>query len=622
MRRLVYMFQIQRHWWTAIVGCLFLVAMPASGVADSLDDLLRDYREYGLPEPPKEARLVRFFSGSWTVGKDGAETPYSHLGFLLQPGDERHGAVVLVGTVRYETRPKEIKIVEIDPNTVSLKNVHGEWTSVAFGINAGLATALQCKARGWDKLAQRLWDQSIRETSGHFISVWCLHPNQPPKTALAMTAWVYYMNQLMEPNTDRRAILDRMKLLISREPKLNNETNQALLKCLQQALVPSRAKPGTPEALIDGLVEWCGSTSIWSDDTNEDPRLLALTELGFDAAPALIEHLNDGRLTRSYMPGFNNSPARPLCVGQIVADILQRLSGYELDRDFLDRLHGEGFDKAKAREWFAKASKIGEEKYLVENALPAHVDERADEPNRQILTVLAKKYPGRFPEIYRRLLRGRPEMASDSLAKLIANGPMIKAQKIELFRTAAETADLRQRTTALRQLKDLDHEHFVAIVVKTLEGFEKKPKNTYLDCPESELAGLVAETGDPRVWQSLAKAARRVDVGLRMEIINNAGWGDDDKAPEYRRRLEFFAGFLNDETVRTLTGHQDDFFRAGKDFPRLEVRDFAAMQIASILNTGDTPNKRWTAKDWADFRTRIRERLSREKIVLESSPLR
>ena len=147
--------------------------------------LLRDYREYGLPEPPKDAPLVRIDSGGVSVDADGKQTPILHLGFLLQPGDEKHPAVVLLGTVNYETQPKEGAIVKVDPNTAGLDNVR--WTTwgarpVPVAINVGLTAALQCKGRGWDQLAQRLWDLSIQESSGHSHSPWYLPANEPPKT--------------------------------------------------------------------------------------------------------------------------------------------------------------------------------------------------------------------------------------------------------------------------------------------------------------------------------------------------------------------------------------------------------------------------------------------------------
>ena len=620
------------------------MALPTHGLADSLDDLVRDYRAYGLPEPPKDAPLVQFPFGS-SAGEDAKETPHLYLGFLLQPDDKRRPAVVLVGTLKYQLRKTDGGIVKVDPNAASLENVCGEWMSSAFGINVGLATALQCKTRGWDKLAQRLWDLSIRQSSGHERSPWHLPPNQPPKEAVATTAWVHYMNQLMEPDTDRRVIEGRMKLLISREPTLDNEANRKLLSCLKATFVPSRAKPGTPEALIDALVEMRGQISlVWEiadddgawhflelpDRLDSPPRWWVawrhLIELGFDAMPALIDHLDDVRLTRTYDAGFNDFPPHPILVGNVVASIVKGLAGDEIERDW--RRQGASAAKSKAQDWFAAARKASEEEYLVRHVLP----ERAVAPrvdvtlNKHILLVLAKKYPTRLPELYRRLLRKRPQVASDSLAKAIAAGPLTKAQKTELFRLAAETPDLKQRATALRQLKDLDHERFVIDLVKSLDDIKQSPAKVSPGCPEWAFAALVDSTSDARAWQALRGAAERVDAQARIEILDRVGTAKGKStALQETRRLEFLASFLKDETVRTLTGkvtgsEDDDFFLASSDFLRLEVRDFAALQLAAILGIKDSPNKDSTTQDRARFRTKIHERLSREKIDPDSPP--
>ena len=57
--------------------------------------------------------------------------------------------------------------------------------------------------------------------------------------------------------------------------------------------------------MIDDLTEMCKRAG---DMTKADPRLHRLAHMGFAAVPALIEHLDDDRLTRSISQGFNNFP--------------------------------------------------------------------------------------------------------------------------------------------------------------------------------------------------------------------------------------------------------------------------------------------------------------------------
>jgi hypothetical protein len=100
-----------------------------------------------------------------------------------------------------------------------------------------------------------------------------------------------------------------MRALIAAEPAINTIYNRALLRSLEAALVPSNAKPGSVEALIDVLVE-LDDEKKWTVDAFADPgpQYLKLSLLGFAAVPALIEHLDDDRLTRSVKQGFNNFP--------------------------------------------------------------------------------------------------------------------------------------------------------------------------------------------------------------------------------------------------------------------------------------------------------------------------
>jgi hypothetical protein len=101
-----------------------------------------------------------------------------------------------------------------------------------------------------------------------------------------------------------------------------------------------------------------------------------------------------------------------------------------------------------------------------------------------------------------------------------------------------------------------------------------------------------------------------------MEVIHGIGWSGGE-ATERRKRLEFLAGFLNDDSVRQARekNKREGYAPAESRFPNLEVRNFAAMKIASILETGDRPNKDWTKEQWAALRARMQERLSREGVI-------
>src|SRR5205085_9254006 len=112
---------------------------------------------------------------------------------------------------------------------------------------------------------------------------------------------------------------------IRQDQELDNQPNRALIKSLDLALVPSKAKPGTIEAMIDALVDYGADTGTLGIFEPED-RYWRIAKLGFDAVPNLIQHLDDDRLTRAMMVGFNNFGPWHLRVRDVVGDLLEGLA--------------------------------------------------------------------------------------------------------------------------------------------------------------------------------------------------------------------------------------------------------------------------------------------------------
>src|SRR5205085_9790027 len=107
-------------------------------------------------------------------------------------------------------------------------------------------------------------------------------------------------------------------------------------------------------------------------------------------------------------------------VADLVSDLLEGLADDDLDRGWLRRVGGYRVDKARARAWWEKAKRLGEEKYLTQHVLDQRDDERLPElqlrakrafdpdssqwPNSQLLGIIFDKYPQRLPEIYHAVL--------------------------------------------------------------------------------------------------------------------------------------------------------------------------------------------------------------------------
>jgi hypothetical protein len=228
-------------------------------IENGLDGLLAAYREYGLPLPPRDARLVRVVSGGVTVPPDDKVVTQYALGFLLPPAPAQDGHRVLVGTEVLETGPDWLKVEAGRPDDADLKDIDPAWgLGPFFAVNAGLATAVQCHARGWHRLARRLLDLSVVRGPTLPRSDDDDRPPElePARTTLARLAWAHWLQEIVRPGTDRGVIARRMRALLADEPALDGEDCRDLLRSLEEALRPRWSRPGSVEALIDSLVDF------------------------------------------------------------------------------------------------------------------------------------------------------------------------------------------------------------------------------------------------------------------------------------------------------------------------------------------------------------------------------
>jgi hypothetical protein len=556
-------------------------------IENSLEQLLEDYKSYGLPLPPKDAPLVRLVRSYIVTGNE--RTPHHAFGFRLEPATKKGGPVVLWTTWHLVLQPEEIQVLDRQKLTVeNMETLVGqEWGDDAVIL------AIQCKDRGWDSLAERLLEK------GQAVA------GAAPRTVVRRVGWSYWELELSQLKSDWSLAARHLHALIQTLQELDTESNHSLLKSLDAALVPSKAKAGSTEALIDRLVNATARYDWIFVDEYADPAYRQLVEEGFKAVPELLAHWDDDRLTRGRemnLCGFGGRGPKQYRVRDLVRDLLRGLAGEDLQIDPDDP---QGL--AAARAWWDRARKVGEEAYILAHILPKD----NPSPNEHMLWLLAKKYPERLPKVYRTLVDERPEMYSVQIASVLAKSGVSRAEKAELFAYAGRHKDLEQRHVALSELKNFEHEPFVQLLVETLNGLPRTVQGTYEHCQEAQFAGLVARTTDTRAWQALDRAARRADVGLRMELID---WVSEPRLSLHRKeRLAFLASFLDDATVRHLKADAKRFagHPAGDDFPRLEVRNFAAYQIGRFLGMDRRPQPNWDADQWARFRDEVRAALKR-----------
>ena len=568
----------------------------AGGTAEatpSLDDLLKEYRKYDLPLPARKAKLVRYqsFDSGTIIILDKLQPrriEYS-LAFLTEPGTKSEQPKVLIRTCECAAS-EALDIREVSPEPDAANGIYlvGE---------SGLVLAIQCHARGWDKLARHALEQSQKEAK------------DPLHKQLLHVAWDYWYGRLTDPKIDRRPAAKHLKALISQNKEWDTPYNRALLKSLDLALAPRKSRPGSIESLIDDLVDYDADTGTIGLFEPEE-RYWRIAKLGFDAVPALIEHLDDDRLTRARMQGFNNFATWHMRVGDVVSDLLEGLAGEETGRDWLDRQKGYRIDKAKAKTWWQKAKKLGEETYLMDHVFVKATENQEAHVDGHLLNVILAKYPKHIPSLYRAVLDKRSECDSSLLAEAVLRCQLPAKAKMDLFVHGAAHKDNTHRLPALVAMKELDGKQFDALLLATIEKFPKDVAGPYWECPEAYIAGLATECDNPRIWRVLEKVAKRSAVGLRLEMLNKLR-GNAHRA----ERLRLLAAFLHDDTVRIHRGHGSKFEGpcAGFFYKKLEVRDFAALELAGMLGVEIEEKLHRTPEEWAKIRDRVRETLKREQ---------
>src|SRR5207247_3388060 len=90
------------------------------------------------------------------------------------------------------------------------------------------------------------------------------------------------------------------------------------------------------------------------------------------------------------------------------------------------------------------------------------------------------------------------------------------------------------------------------------------------------------------VWREFLRAAKRSQVGLRLEMMTSMSYGYPYTGPGNRsRRLAFLATFLDDVTLRKMPHDcEQSKFKgpcAAFTFPRLMVRDCVMLLSGSYI---------------------------------------
>ncbi len=567
----------------------------------------------GMPLPPPEAPLVLAHTGSHSLlgGRSTSRDPGIYApAFLLEERADRT-AVVLCGTERQTVgrnrREPLWRAFSLQPGE---RRLGGH--VVDFGDPAAFVCAVQLAARGDEATAKALWQKFAAADHWYDDAVFAVSPNvvENPRLLLASCLFEHWRTAVGKAPTGWRDAHSHMKALLAEFAALRTKEQTALCDDLAATLAAPAAAAGSTEAL---LLDWSrrpsdlrhlGLFHAPEDPADEPARAIVLR--GFDAVPALIALLDDRRVSVHVVPAFMRSPARIARVGELARRLLQEATGrYPAGPE------DEKAGPARWRAWWEGARAQGEESYLVGAVLQrdgARVTGVREGPAR----VLAHKFPARLPVLCEEFARAAtPEAQPCYLVAALAAADLPKETRVRVLTEFARRGPLAHRRWYFQTLATLDGPACAAVVVPELERLPADAAGPYWTCPEAGFTHVVMQLEDAAAWRAYLRAARRGSVGLRMEMMGPMNYsyiGDKNLA----RRLAFLAAFLDDKEVRDMTSAPERFDGpcAGFTIPRIAVRDYVAMQAASVLGFDDTPDEFWEAGQWDRLREKVRRELA------------
>jgi hypothetical protein len=611
--------------WTAI-GVIFLVAAPLH--AAELDELLKEYRAFGLPEPPARATIVQV-----------RETT---IGFAVLPQPMQREVDVLIGTRNSRIPSRLVAAMKRDaaiPKKAITKQSSFELLQYFFPEDMGVATAIQCHARGETKLAAAILAAALEpQRVSHFI--------QPERKCnafelLHITAWCCYLEKLVEPKSNRAEILQRMREIAAADKTGAIHGAQVMLKQLEATLAPSKAAPGTPEAAIDALVDYYDRfPSVYPEAKGN-----GVLDTGFNVVPALIAHVNDRRLTRciTLAPSSSNGGLAPEMlppihtVGDICVSLLKQLGAETaIDEEWFtgnDVRVGDddSIDPSPAREWFAAVQREGEETYAIKHLFSKECNDRPC-ANSALAWIIAKRYPQHLSMIYRTLLSDHADHESGDLPEFIAGSSLSREEKIALFIAGAKQPVARHQCSALLQLKLLGAREFNDAMIAAF-AHHTQVKNASAKETDSEddearanaadddtqsrarliTLALACECNDERVWIAIRAAVDRSDASQRIEYLEALLWDlisyDAELIPLRQRRIDLAAAYLDDLSICALPKNEYESDLTPIDVNEGRVCDKATEALAKLLAIKVEPKQKWTKNDWDRLRAEVRAAL-------------
>ena len=418
-------------------------AARQQATAAALTEMLRIWKDYGLPIPPPDAPLVRFPTHT---SLDDFGTPRFSVGFLIRTATSQQPGTILCGySIITVESGDDASLEKILPDAATARQIFIAGEAGISGINSLLGVAVHCEARGWTDFAGRLLARAVAPPVAR--PPFYANSYRRVEDAVSLTyrfIWQHLQEEVMRPGSDRKDVAERMKKLLDG----GHDLPHGIGKSLHDALTnPARAAAHSAETIIaetllerllDSRHDWAAGKVTATDD----PYFL-LEALGFAAVPTLLKHLDDNRLTSAIAWGFCNSITQQRRVNGLVYSLLFDLAGKTLATK-------------EVPAWWEKARAVGEEAWLVEGAV-AKENKSTDWPNACHLRILQLRYPERLADVLLYQLKHRPKAQSHPIISAVEGCKLAGSWKLAVMIQADALLDSHQTSRAsLKALADFN----------------------------------------------------------------------------------------------------------------------------------------------------------------------
>ncbi len=476
---------------------------------------------------------------------------------------------------------------------------------LACGNMSSFTTAVQLAQLGRLREAEGLWEriESVEyfsdENALEGVGRW----TKEPRVLLARCLYQHFYEALLHEDADLKAIHQKLVQLKREYPVLfSDDRNEyyphrrtRFVHDLGLTVAAKKAREGSVEAL---LIDWGNRTGDMRhlgifDEHNivADQPALAIFRMGVKAIPELAELVNDQRLTRHISPAIMKKPEERVRLGQLAERLLKRMAGSQDP----GKAGSIGQTKGAEREFFERAA------VDLENATISRFHEVP-------LWILGEEYPRSLVDICSRIpLKASADVPLFSLTETIAHSKLSHKEKTEALAGLCERLrDASRQRAVLQQLAKVNEQRCAKLLRPILSKLPNDVNEPYWTCEAASYTHVVMQLEDDEIWREYLKVARRAAVGLRMEMMNPMNYSYIGQRNR-ERRLAFLTAFLDDTTVRDPSINEEKYDGpcAAFTFGKIEVRDFAAMKIASILDVGDQPTEFWTKDQWAQLRRQV-----------------